>query len=172
MPNRSSEKSDQRHLRAAEGYLALEMYRHALKELRCITTNEGDLHTIHLYKAEAYRGLQDWAAALAEFREYARTKPGDLSSLLGIAWCQKRLGELSEAIGTMHDAYQAHPREPVVLYNLSCYYALGGQTTQALSWLGRALRLQPDLRRLIEDETDFDPIRQSPQFLKLLELCA
>ena len=72
----------------------------------------------------------------------------------------------------MHDAYLAHRETPVVLYNLSCYYALAGQKTQALSWLARALRMDADLRRLIPDETDFDPIRNEPEFIKLVELTA
>ncbi len=159
-------------MQAAEGYLALEMHEHALRELRAIPEPIGDAYDYHLLKAEAHRGLREWSAALEEFRCCQGEKPEDLGVLMGLAWCLKRTGELSQAISTMHDAYRAHPKTPVVLYNLSCYYALAGQKSQALSWLGRALRMEPGLRRLIPEETDFDPIRSAPEFRKLLELCA
>ena len=36
--------------------------------------------------------------------------------------------------------------------------------TQALSWLGRALRMDASYRQLIDDESDFDPLRHDPDF--------
>lgn len=163
---------DQRHLTAAEGYLALGMYDHVLRELRVIA-DPGELQqTYRLLKAEAHQGLQEWSAALEEFELCALAEPRNLDALMGMAWCLKRLNQLSRAIAVMHDAYQSHSDVPVVLYNLSCYYALGRQRSQALSWLGRALRMEPGLRRLIDDETDFDPIRDTPEFQKLVSLLA
>ena len=44
------------------------------------------------------------------------------------------------------------------------YYSLAGDKTQALSWLGRALRMKSSLRSLIADESDFDPLRDDPDF--------
>lgn len=166
------DRRTQRRMQAAEGYLALEMHEHALRELRAVIDPGDERYKYHLLKAEAYRGLHDWSAAQEEFRYCQGEQPEDLGVLMGLAWCLKRTGELSQAISTMHDAYRAHPKTPVVLYNLSCYYALAGQKSQALSWLGRALRMEPGLRRLIPEETDFDPIRSAPEFQKLLELCA
>lgn len=163
---------DRRHLMAAEGYVALEMYEHALRELRTIAAPGELQQTYRLLKAEAHRGLQDWSAALEEFELCALAEPRNLDVLMGMAWCLKRLNQLSRAIAMMHDAYQSHSDVPVVLYNLSCYYALGRQRTQALSWLARALRMEPGLRRLIDDETDFDPIRDTPEFQKLVNLLA
>lgn len=64
----------------------------------------------------------------------------------------------------MEQAYQASPKQPIVLYNLSCYFSLAGDKAQALSWLGRALRIEPTLRELIPDESDFDPLRNDPDF--------
>ena len=61
---------------------------------------------------------------------------------IGLAWCLKRTDRLEEAIDVMMAAYQFHEDEPIVLYNLACYFALAGDKPQALSWLGRAIRME------------------------------
>ena len=33
----------------------------------------------------------------------------------------------------------------LVMYNLSCYYALGGRKQDTVQWLHRALRLKPEM---------------------------
>ncbi len=166
------DRRSQRKLLAAEGYLALGMPDHALRQLQSIADPGREAFTWHLLKAEAHRGRADWSAALEEFQHCHLERPQELDVLMGLAWCLKRTGQLSRAIAIMHDAYLAHRQVPVVMYNLSCYYALAGQKSQALTWLGRALRMDPDLKRLIPDETDFDPIRSAPEFAKLLELAS
>jgi hypothetical protein len=64
----------------------------------------------------------------------------------------------------MMAAYQFHEEEPIVLYNLACYFALAGDKAHALSWLGRAIRMESSLRELVPDETDFDQLRQDADF--------
>ena len=64
----------------------------------------------------------------------------------------------------MMAAYQFHEDEPIVLYNLACYFALAGDKPQALSWLGRAIRMESSLRELVPDETDFDELRRDADF--------
>jgi hypothetical protein len=89
----------------------------------------------------------------------------------------------------MEEAYRAHPKVPVVLYNIACYHSLAGDKRQALSWLGRALRMEASLRKLvpddpdlqalalrtslrdlIPDESDFDSLRNDPDFQYLARL--
>jgi hypothetical protein len=64
----------------------------------------------------------------------------------------------------MEEANRLSPNEPIIMYNLSCYFALAGNKTQALSWLGRALRKEKSLRKLIPEESDFDRLRDDPDF--------
>jgi uncharacterized Ntn-hydrolase superfamily protein len=49
--------------------------------------------------------------------------------------------------------------DPVVLYDLACFEALAGQTTQAAAHLGRALELDPSLRASAEGDPDLDALR-------------
>jgi tetratricopeptide (TPR) repeat protein len=155
---------------AAEGYLLLHMVDHALAELRAISNPEDVRYEYHRLMGECFRAQEDWAAALQEFERCYALQPTSLDILMAMAWCYKRLDRLPQAISSMHEAYEAHREEPVVLYNLSCYYSLAGNKAQALSWLGRALRMERRLLESIPKETDFAPLRNDPQFCRLLEL--
>lgn len=159
-----------RRLDAAEGYLLLNMTDHALAELRSIPDPAEAEFEYRQLLGECHRARQDWAAALAEFERCYELQPQDLDVLMAMAWCYKRLDRLPQAIAIMHEAYDSHRNVPVVLYNLSCYYSLAGNKSRALSWLGRALRMERKLLQLIPTETDFAPLRNDPEFCRLLEL--
>lgn len=164
------DKIRMRLCRAAEGYLALDMPDHALRELNRIQDAGDDRFLICLMRGEALRVKREHRQALDEFRQAHLEKPTDLSALFGMAWCFKRIDQLPQAIDAMKLAYQFHKDEPVVLYNLACYYSLAGEKENALSWLGRSLRMDRDLLTKIPDESDFDPLRNDSDFQHLLEL--
>jgi Flp pilus assembly protein TadD len=157
-------------LRAAEGYLELEMPEHALAALRALREPTGAPFDFHRLRADAYRALAQWQAALEDFERCHTEQPKNVEVLMGLAWCYKRTDQLPKAIAAMHAAHRADGKEPIILYNLACYYALAKNKSQSLSWLGRALRMHRGLVNLIADESDFDPLRQDPDFRRLLEL--
>jgi len=159
-----------RRLKAAEGYLTLEMPDQALHELAEISDPGDAAFRWHVLRGEALRAKQDYHHALESFQTAHELQPEDLEVLLGMAWCFKRIGQVDQSIEVMRLAYHAHPEVPVVLYNLACYYSLALDKEQALSWLGRALRMHQDFGKMIPDESDFDPLRDDVDFQHLLEL--
>jgi Flp pilus assembly protein TadD len=142
----------------------LDMPLHALRELEAAGESADCAFDYHSLCAEALRQNRDHELALDAFRRARAERPNDVSVLLGMAWCYKRTRQLPRAIAVMEEAYRISPDEPIVLYNLSCYYSLQGNKAKALSWLGRALRMRAELRKLIADETDFDSLRDDPDF--------
>lgn len=158
-----------RHLEAARGYLMLELPDLALSELRRVGEPEGIRFEVARLRGEALRQKDEHEAALDAFRAAAEEQPNDLSVLMGMAWCFKRTGRLPRAIECMERAYRACPDEAIVLYNLACYHALAEDKPQALSWLGRAIRMERSLRTLIPEETDFDRLRDDPDFQFIVE---
>jgi tetratricopeptide (TPR) repeat protein len=178
-----------RRLQAASGYVDLEMPAHALRALDGIAHPEITPFEFHYLRGQALRLAGRWAEALVAFSSAREYQPENLDVLMGMAWCFKRTDQLSRAISTMEEAYRAHPKVPVVLYNIACYHSLAGDKSQALSWLGRALRMEASLRKvvpddpdlqalalrtslrdLIPDESDFDSLRNDPDFQYLARL--
>jgi tetratricopeptide (TPR) repeat protein len=165
-------KRTRRRIDAAQGYLMLDLPDRALRELSEIDDKDESSYEYYLLRGEALRAKSDHRTALDAFRKALEIKPDDLSALMGMAWCFKRIDRVSQSIDTMLHAYDAHKEVPVVLYNLACYYSLSGEKELALSWLGRALRMDRGFTKLIPREADFDSLREDPDFLHLLELTA
>ena len=168
----NTEKRGKRELRAAEGYLSLGMPDHALEALKKVSDPGEAAFECHMLRGDALRIKLDFPQALNCFQQAHELNPRSLEALLGLAWCQKRIDRVDQSIASMRRAYEIHPTVPVVLYNLACYYSLAGRKEQALSWLGRALRMDRSFGKLIPDETDFDSLRRDPEFQRLLELSA
>ena len=156
--------SRDRELAAAEGYIALGMYAHALAALDKIADPQEAAFSVNFQRGDALRHLERHDEALIALHRAFDEKPDDVDLLMTMAWCYKRTNQLPRAITSMERAYRIKPKEAVILYNLSCYWSLAGNKTQALSWLGRALRMDNELRRLIDDEPDFDSLRNDPDF--------
>lgn len=151
-------------MEAAEGYLLLGMPQQALREVDSLRSAGAPLSDTCSIRAEALRDLGRFEEALLEYERADDDLPDQLETLLGMAWCLKRIDRLDEALDRMYRAYRAFPDEPIVLYNIACYLALAGEKSQSLSWLGRALRMEPELRKLIPDESDFNSLRDDSDF--------
>jgi tetratricopeptide (TPR) repeat protein len=166
-PN-ASPSSPERRIEAAEGYLMLEMPEQALRELRMVEARVGSTESHHTaiarLRGEAFRLKGDFEEGARQFLVAQSDAPEDLEISIGLAWCLKRTDRLEEAIDVLMSAYQFHEEEPIVLYNLACYFALASDKVHALSWLGRAIRMESSLRELIPDETDFDSLRDDADF--------
>ena len=156
--------SRDKELAAAEGYITLGMYSHALASLDKIVDPEDAAFELNYQRGDALRHLERNDEALVAFHRAFDETPDDVDLLMAMAWCYKRTSQLPRAITSMEQAYRLAPKQAVILYNLSCYWSLAGNKTQSLSWLGRALRMDHGLRRLIDDESDFDTLRNDPDF--------
>ncbi len=159
-----------RWMKAAYGFLMLDLADQALRELDEIDDAGAHAFQFHLLRGEAFRAKAEHRRALDQFLMAQAIVPTDLCALMGMAWCYKRVDRLDQSIDTLRLAYESHPEVPVVLYNLACYYSLAGEKELALSWLGRALRMDRTLMKLVPNEADFDPLRNDPDFAHLLEL--
>jgi len=160
----------ERLLSAAEGYLMLDMPRQALESLDAIEDPERAPFAYNYQRGMVLRHLERHAEALEYFLRAFDEDPENVSLLLAMAWCYKRTDQLPRAISTMELAYRVAPKQPIVLYNLACYWALAGNKDQALSWLGRSLRMDGELRKLIPEESDFDKLRDDPDFEAMVGL--
>ena len=168
----TSNRSVTRLLTAAEGYLELDLPQLAMRELRRVPRAERNQFEWHYLAGEVSRNAKVYDEALQRFHTANDIQPGESSVFASMAWCYKRIGKLELAIEAAEQAYQANPDEAVLLYNLACYFALSKQKEGALSWLGRALRIDPQLHRLIPTETDFDCLRNDADFQFIINAVA
>jgi tetratricopeptide (TPR) repeat protein len=158
-----------RHLEAARGYLALEMPEHALREIGQIGGKVRDAADCLRLKGDAFKALLRDDDAVTAYTRTLVEWPDCLPALLGIATCYRRLGQLGRAVAAVEDANRYHPNEPAVLFALARLYMLTGETSRALGWLGRAVRMCPEVGGWAEADEDFSCVKQNPYFQLLLD---
>ena len=165
---RSTHDRTTRLLDQAEGYLLLGMAENALEILQ----GRADWATMQFEASfltgEALRVLGRHREALARLEVAAGLRPSDLGVAIALGWCYKRTHRLAQAIDALEKAARVHPLEPLLHYNLSCYWSLADNPPKALAALALALGIEPELRTLIADESDFNALRGHPEFERLI----
>lgn len=158
----------QRLLREAEGYLELGLPRLAIEALDRMG-EPGTFKGKQLYlMGEALRAQGRFSEAIEALEASAEKAPSKIDIYLALGWCRKRTGRLDLAVEALEKALEVDPNAPILHYNLACYWTLAGDKAHALSYLGEALRRDGDYRELINSETDFDALRNDPDFQSLI----
>lgn len=156
-----------RQIKHVDGYLELGLPHRALEILDSNTWPCAE-YTHCLLRGKALADLERYREALVPLERAAAIGPTKSQVYFALAWCYKRTGQLPRAIEAMRTAHRLEPREGLAKYNLACYLSLAGRADEAIRWLGRALVSDPKMRDMAAKESDFDPIRQHPQFEELI----
>lgn len=169
--------SAEKLLLQAEGFLELELPREALRQLQRIEIPDRGSFPYLSMMGEVHRALKMYAEAIPFLEKALRINPEAIETYLCLAWCLKRTDQLNRAIHVTVQAEEQCRRKrsdssvedshALVMYNLSCYYALSGQREMMLEWLGKALKKRSGYRKLIAEETDFNQFRHDPEFERL-----
>lgn len=151
-----SHQRDRQLLREAEGYLDL-----ALSDVggelplpmriqlagRCLHALESlsdkmaqRVHAVML-RGHAFKISERFEEAIACFETAAQIDEENIHIFLALGWCQKRCGRIDLAIRAMEEGILVDPTEAILFYNLACYWALTGNVSQTVVYLGRALEL-------------------------------
>jgi tetratricopeptide (TPR) repeat protein len=157
-----------RRLDEAEGYLLLDLPRRALEILQAQSEWATMQFEASFLTGEALRALGRYRDALRPLEQAAALRPGHVGVAIALGWCYKRTHRLAQAIDALERACREFPDEPLLNYNLACYWSLALNPTKALDALALALELEPDLRDRIASEPDFDPLRENPEFGRLV----
>ena len=128
--------------------------------------DSGDRHFGHVQylRGQAYRAMEEYGMAIEPLEDAAGEDPTNIHTHLALGWCYKRTGRLDLAIEALEHAAEHAPHEGIIHYNLACYWALSENKEMAVKYLLQSFDLDPDYRDLVAAETDFDSIRDDPEF--------
>lgn len=110
----------------------------------------------------------EYNASAAKFKQAVITSPSNLGARLSLASSLLRLGASEQALEHFQAADSEQRDYPPTLYGFASYYAVKGDATQALTYLKRAIALYPKIKSWPIEDVDFNPIRNDPDFIKLL----
>lgn len=77
-------------------------------------------------------------------------------------------GRYAEGVELLAQGLVRFPNDATILYDLACYRALAGLGDGAIESLARALELDPSLKELARGDSDFDSVRERPEFSALV----
>ena len=144
---------DQRHLAAADGYLALGMYLAANAALDAIGAEYRHFPQVLDLRENVYVALGKWEMAQVVARALMLADPHNPGRALRLAAATMRAQSLDAAIAVLMTALGSHPNHPQIHYGLACYTCLKGDMVEALAYLEQAIKLDPGLRLVsLEDE--------------------
>lgn len=130
---------------------------------------------VPLFLAQAYASLgrkQDEMkvrlGALGTVERHLRLNPHDTRALYLGAQNLYRVGEKDKGIALAEQALKQDQNEPVVLYNVACFYALQENADRAMDLLEKAVELGWGDRAWMEHDSDLDPLHGNERFKALL----
>jgi serine/threonine protein kinase/Tfp pilus assembly protein PilF len=106
--------------------------------------------------------------ALASIERALALNPGDSRALyLGSSVLHER-GEAIKSEEWIRRAVQSDPNNPLMLYNVGCFYATVGKTAQALDHLERAMELGMRNVDWLLTDPDLESVRTDPRFTAMV----
>jgi len=148
---------------------AAEMYRKAME------FNPSDYQPV-IFLAQAYASLgrkhEEMKARLASIElieRHIEMNPHDTRALCIGANQFSNVGEMDKGLKMAEEALVRGEDEPLVLYNIACFFALRGDADRALELLGNAISRGWGDRAWLETDSDLDSLRNDQRFRALLD---
>jgi len=158
----------QKHIEYASGYLDLNMFEDAGREADLALALSPNLPQAIAIKSRVLWHANRLSEAEPFVAKLAELNPRDSAVWINLAYIRRRTQSLDAAVDTLRRAFDANPRDALAHYNMACYRAVQQRPTEALELLRNALHLDPKLKAVARAEPDFATLRESAEFLKLL----
>jgi serine/threonine protein kinase/Tfp pilus assembly protein PilF len=114
-------------------------------------------------------GHSMYRKALRLIDERLELNPDDARACQLGATVAANLGEREKATEYARRALTINPDDPLLLYNISCMYALLGNPNEALNCLEKAVDKGYGQKDWVEHDSDLDSLRELPRFKNILE---
>ncbi len=106
--------------------------------------------------------------ALETIQRHLEMNPHDTRALYFGAQNLCLVGEIKKGRELAERALGQDQNEPVVLYNVACFYALQGDATRSIELLTRAIEQGWGDREWLETDSDLDSLRDDDRFKALI----
>jgi tetratricopeptide (TPR) repeat protein len=152
------ETIDQKHLRAAEGFVSLGMYLDADSELDNIDPLCRATPEVLAVRLEIYSGLKKWELMQVVAEKLANYDPANVQWAIALAYATRRADSIQKAREILSNALRSHPDEPTIRYNLACYECQLGNLAIATEHLTQATKANAKFKLMALDDPDLEPL--------------
>ena len=152
------EAPDQLHLRAAVGYIELEMFDEANAQLEEIDPLCRHLPEVLAPRLAIYHGLQKWDLLAVVAKRLAEWNPKEPGFFIECAYATRRAESIHAAHAILTRAADLHPNNGTIHFNLACYEAQMGGLDRAKAHLKRATEIDAKFRLMALEDPDLEPL--------------
>ena len=103
-------------------------------------------------------------------RRHLELNPDDVRALYLCGGAMVEIGQHEEGLELVDRAVAIAPNETGLLYNVACIYATLGRSGEALDHLERAVAAGYNHKEWLENDSDFDSVKNHPRFRAVLNL--
>jgi serine/threonine protein kinase/tetratricopeptide (TPR) repeat protein len=128
------------------------------------------------FLAQCYVSMGKKEESVATYRKARRLiderlelNPDDARACQLGATMSANLGDHEGATDYARRALTINPDDPLLLYNISCMYALLGNSNEALNCLEKAVDKGYGQKDWVEHDTDLNSLRELPRFQRIVE---
>lgn len=149
-------------------------YDAAIKDYNAAIGVDPEYAKAYDYRGNSYNAKSEFKMALKDYAKALEINPNSSVVYYDQGNVYAKTGKPDAARSCLQKYLTMQPSEdghmiPWALYSLACLYALDEETDEALRYFELALENGLRERRHIEVDTDLDPIREEPRFIKLMD---
>ncbi len=147
--------SSARHLQYAQGYLELGLIKEAAEEIEEIAGAELLSLDVLRFRIDLHMAAKQWDILVGVAKAVCAVAPGDANAWVHWAYALRELQQIEEARDVLLQAEPLHAEaNPVIHYNLACYYALLGDLEEAKRRLAMACTLDEEWNKTARADPD------------------
>jgi Flp pilus assembly protein TadD len=103
------------------------------------------------------------------YPDYLLHHPDDSRAHQFYAFTLHRLGRLEEAKEEMQKGIAQNPKDPIIVYNAACFYALIDDKTKAIENLKIAMDNGFENYDYLRHDPDLNSLKEEPEFIAITE---
>jgi Flp pilus assembly protein TadD len=149
----------QRHVLVASGYRELGMLEEATRALEEIDPEDRARTEVLGARVDCYLAARNWRMAAELAKHLIEAEPENAGWWINLAYATRRAENIEKAEAFLQRAYNLHPDNAIIVFNLACYACVAGRFDEAKSQLKQAVDLDDGIRALALQDDDLKPLR-------------
>lgn len=152
------ESPDNQYWQVAVGYVELSMFEEANEELEKIDPLNRAAPEVLAVRVAIYHGLKKWDLLQVVSQRLAEFDVKNVDWVASYAYATRRVESIEAARTILLNAEQRFPNEPVIPFNLACYFCQLGDLETAKEYLKRAFEIDSSWRLQALEDDDLRPL--------------
>jgi protein O-mannosyl-transferase len=149
-------------------YYKLGQHKRAIEDFSHAILMKPDSVMDYNHRGNAYSELGQYQKAIEDYKKAIHLKPESVMAYNNKGNAYSELGQYQKAIEDYNEAIRLYPDDFYAYYNMACCYAIQKNSRQVCHYLTLAIERGFDNWTHLKKDKDFDNIRNTACFIKLL----